>query len=153
MCRLKEMTFVNCLAKSVFILPPLSLVEDGLRVWGVSYEQFVKSSVRSLRMSKVGITFTFFPMKSIWSLSIHSSIRLSFTLFIHICMHSFMCSFTQPILIEYVAVYKTLSMQIWNRWFCLEFVKSCVNAKIASCWLKYSRVLVLKYKNTITLKT
>lgn len=94
LCRLNETMCVNCLAKSVFTPSLQPGVVGRLMMWGVSFGQFIKTTVRSMRVETVGRIFASFSVKCVWSLSIHPS----FTLFIHICVHSFIHLFIQPFL-------------------------------------------------------
>ena len=81
-------------------------------VRGVNSEQFIKTSVRQMRVENLERTFTLLAVKPVWSLSIH----LSTLHFIYSYVCAFIHALTHPaIFIEYLAVCKVLLMQRWMK--------------------------------------
>ena len=87
LCRLNETMCVNCLAKSVFIPSLQPGVVGCLMMWGVSFGQFIKTTVRSMRVWKLWGEFSLRFQLSVSGLFL--TIHPSPYLFIYVCIHSF----------------------------------------------------------------
>lgn len=98
------MMSVTCLANQFLFL--LSVV--WWMVWGICYEQFVKTALPNVRVIEVGTTFTLFPSKPNASLP---SFHLLTYLYMPVYMDSFIHLFIWPTFLEYLAVSKMPLMQ------------------------------------------